>query len=280
MGKLKYIIDINCFLPNSGGIVALHKLCHDLRKIGEESYVLSRKTHPLIDAPFLGDKRFTQQETVVVYPEIVAGNPHNCQNVVRWILNTPGVCSNSRVEDFYAAKKSTDLIFKYSDYFHLRDESESSGMLATTFIDTNIFYRNTDTQRIGSAFMIKKGGASKIIHPHDSVDISMLEHDWVTMANIFRKVEIFYCYDNASYWAFLAALCGCIAVVQPDSDMKFEEWSLKFDHMKYGVAYGLDHIEHAKATLDLIPQTIESTTARYMTTVQNFVEVCEKTFLI
>jgi hypothetical protein len=278
--KLKYIIDINCFLPNSGGIVALHKLCHDLRKIGEESYVLSRQTHPLIDAPFLGDKRFSQQETVVVYPEIVAGNPHNCRNVVRWILNTPGKCSNSRIEDFYSLKKPTDLLFKYSEYFHLRDESESKGLLTTTFIDTDIFYRGTDTQRSGSAFMIKKGGASKIIHPDNSVNISMLEHDWTAMANIFRKIETFYCYDNASYWAFLAALCGCTSIVQPDSNMLFEEWSDMHDHMKYGVAYGLEHVDHAKKTLDLVPQTIKNTSERYLRTVKNFVEVCEKTFLI
>jgi hypothetical protein len=100
------------------------------------------------------------------------------------------------------------------------------------------------------------------------------------MANIFRKIEFFYCYDNASYWAFLAAMCGCITIVQPDSDMKFEEWSSKFDHMKYGVAYGLDKIEYAKNTLSLITETIKNTTDRNLRSVQNFINICEEKFLI
>ena len=278
MGKLKYIIDINCFLPNSGGIVALHKLCHDLRKIGEESYVLSRKTHSLIDAPFLGDQRFTQQETVVVYPEIVAGNPHNCHNVVRWALNTPGTCSNSRADDFYSAKKPTDLIFKYSDYFHLRDETESKGILTTTFVDENIFCPS-NKHRSGSAFFVKKGGMPKSVHPADSIDLSKHEHDWQHMASVLQQVEYFYCYDNACFWVVLAALCGCIPVVVPDSNMGADEWYEKFPHKKCGVAYGMDKIQHAKDTKHLVRTNLKLFYDKQLDTVKNFVKICEATFV-
>jgi hypothetical protein len=278
MSKLKYIIDINCFIPNSGGIVALHKLCHDLRQIGEESYVLSRTTHPLIDAPFLGDRRFAQQETVVVYPEIVAGNPHNCKNVVRWALNTPGTCSNSRAEDFYSAKKSTDLIFKYSDYFHLRDETESRGILTTTFVDKNIFY-STNAHKRGTAFFVKKGGMPKSVHPADSIDLSKHEHNWKHMASVLQQVEYFYCYDNACFWVVLAALCGCIPIVVPDSDMSASEWYSKFPHKECGVAYGIDMIQHARDTQHLVQDNLQKFYNKQLDTVRNFVKICETSFV-
>lgn len=276
--SLKYIIDINCFLPNSGGIVALHKLCHDLRKIDQEAYTLSKTTHPLLNAPFLESRRFSREETVIIYPEIVAGNPHNCRNVVRWALNTPGTCSNSRADDFYSAKKPTDLIFKYSDYFHLRDETESKGILTTTFVDESIFY-NTNTSRSGSAFFVKKGGMPKVKHASDSIDLTKHEHDWKYMASVLQKVEYFYCYDNACFWVVLAALCGCIPIVIPDSNMSAEEWYTKFPHKRCGVAYGEDMIQHARDTQHLAHSNLELFYSKQLDTVKNFVRVCEESFI-
>jgi hypothetical protein len=276
--KLKYVIDINCFLPNSGGIVALHKLCHDLRKIGEEAYTLSRITHPLLDAPFLENRRFSKEELVIIYPEIVAGNPHNCKNVVRWVLNTPGVCSNSVADDFYSAKKPTDLIFKYSEYFKLRDEKENKGLLTTTFVDENHFY-NVNNSRNGSAFFVKKGGMSKPIHPLDSINLSNYEHNWQYMASVFQRVEYFYCYDNACFWVVLAALCGCIPIVVPNSSMSATEWYEKFPHKKCGVAYGVDMIQHAKDTQHQVHNNLELFYQTQLETVRNFVKICESAFV-
>lgn len=273
MSRLKYIIDINIFLPNSGGIVALHKLCHDLRSIGEEAYTLCAKTHPHLDAPHINScgKKFTQDEIVIIYPEIVSGNPHNCKNVVRWALNTPG-------EPFYQNKKPSDLIFKYSDFFHLKDENESKGLLTTTFVDKDIFY-NSNLKRSGSAFFVKKGGAHKSIHPATSIDLSKHEHNWQYMANTLRSVEYFYCYDNACFWVVLAALCGCIPIVVPDSDMLAEEWYQKFPHKQCGVAYGIDKIQHAKDTQERIWDNLEKFYKSQLSTVEKFVEVCNINFV-
>jgi hypothetical protein len=253
-------------------------LCHDLRHIGEEAYVLSRVTHPSIDAPFLGKKRFSKKETVIIYPEIVAGNPHNCENVVRWALNTPGHCGGSDPNAFYNQKKDTDLIFKYSEYFKLKNENESKGLLTTTFVDKNVFY-SSKSSRTGSAFFIKKGGMKNQVHPINSINLSNFERDIQYMANVLRQVEFFYCYDNACFWVVLAALCGCIPIVIPDSNMSADEWYEKFPHKKCGVAYGLDMIEHAKNTLHLVEENLEIFYQKQLDTVKNFVKICELNFL-
>ena len=37
--NLSYIIVTPSYVPNSGGIIALHKLCHDLNQMGERAYL-------------------------------------------------------------------------------------------------------------------------------------------------------------------------------------------------------------------------------------------------
>ena len=272
--KKRYIINVQHFQADIGGVVALHKLCHDLNSLGEEAYVTNHPTYPHFKAPVI-DLRDRKENDVVIYPEIVIGNPLNYKHVVRWILNTPGECCNAN--SFYDNLKESDLIFKYSDYFTIRDESKSKGLLTTTFIDTNYFYDKPGVERKGSAFLVKKKGMQKRIHPDDSIYIpNHMQSNWALMGDLFRQIEYFYCYDNATYWPFLAALCGCISIVQPNTDMSFEEWSRKFDHMQYGVAYGLNHIEHAKNTLNLVQETILNTSTRYLATVKNLIKECEK----
>jgi hypothetical protein len=276
--KLKYIIESYCFQPYSGGVVAMHKLCHDLRILGEDSYVLSKETHPDLDAPFLGSNRFSKKETVIIYPEIRYGNPHNCKNVVRWLLNTPGYCSGTSADSFYNQKKDTDLLFKYSEYYKLRNENESKGLLTTTFIDKNIFYPS-DTGRKGTAFLIKKGGMQQKIHPPDSFDLTNYETDLHFMAEILRQVEFFYCYDNACFWVTLAALCGATPIVVPNTDMTAKDWYEKFPSMSHGVAYGTDMIQYANDTKHLVNQNLELLQKKELDTVRNFVKICESNFL-
>ena len=274
--KKKYVIDCCTFLPQSGGIVALHKLCHDLNSLGEEAYITSPITHKKLNAPFVGSQKFSKDEIVVIYPEVNLGNPHKAKHVVRWVLNTPPKSENGNL-DFYNTKTENDLIFIYSNYFKVLDDSKVDGMLNTIFIDTNYFY-NSNNVRNGSAFLIKKGGIKNKIHPDDSIDLSNYVNNWTNVGNIFRNVKYFYCYDNACFWAFLASLCGCIPIVIPDSDMKFEEWSTKFDHMKYGVAYGLDHINHAKDTQHLLGQSVDNINKKSLESVKSFISVCNERF--
>lgn len=272
--KKKYIIDICTFLYNSGGIVALHKLCHDLNSLGEEAYITSKVTHEKLNAPYVGDKKFKKSDIVVIYPEITFGNPLNANHVVRWVLNTPGECAGVLENSFYSSKLDTDLIFKYSDFFKIKNENESKGILTTTFIDSNFFY-NTDTERKGTAFFVKKGGVKNAIHPSDSIDLSKLEHNWKIMGDTLRRVKYFYCYDNACFWVVIATLCGCIPIVIPDSDMSAEEWYGKFPHKKCGVAYGISQLEHAKQTLHFAHKNLEEYSNKQLETVKNFIKICE-----
>ena len=272
--KKTYIINISTFLYNCGGVVVLHKLCHDLNSIGERALITSPITHPALNAPFVGDAKFNKEEAVVIYPEIVMGNPLKAKHVVRWALNTPGALECARGDGFYIYKQPTDLIFKFSEYFSLRDESESRGLLTVNFVDTDYFGPG-ETQREGSAYFVKKGGLHNKVHPDDAINLSEFDGDWTTMSKMLKKLEYFYCYDNACFWVAVAALCGCIAVVVPDSDMSAKEWYSKFPQLQCGVAYGLDEIENAKKTLPFAQESFREQQNAQLDTVRNFVKICE-----
>jgi len=278
MNKKIYIVDISTFLYNSGGIVAMHKLCHDLNSIGEISFITSPITHKSLNAPYVKDRKFSKKDVVVIYPEITYGNPLKSNHVIRWALNTPGQCAGVKENTFYDGLSPSDLIFKYSDYFHLKDIVKSEGLLTTTFVDPDYFYPFDGTRK-GSAFFIKKGGASKTIHPTDSINLSSSEHNWKYMGDVLRSVEYFYCYDNACFWVVLAAICGCIPIVIPDSNMTAEEWYSKFPHKKCGVAYGEENIEHAKNTKHLVHQNLLEYYSKQLNTVKNLIKICEAKFL-
>ena len=278
MSKKIFIVDIATFIPNSGGIVAMHKLCHDLNSLGETSFITSPITHKKLNAPYVKDRKFSKKDVVVIYPEITYGNPLNSKHVVRWALNTPGKCAGVAGSSFYNSLQSTDLIFKYSDYFAVNEPAKSTGLLTTTFVDTDYFY-STTSERSGSAYFVKKGGMSNSIHPSDSINLSSTEHDWKTMGEVLRKVKYFYCYDNACFWVVIAALCGCIPIVIPDKNMAAEEWYSKFPHKRCGVAYGIDMIPHAETTLHLVNSNLQTFYDKQLDTVKQFVKICENTFI-
>ena len=66
---------------------------------------------------------FDKERTVVVYGETVRGNPLKAGHVVRWIMNTPGVCGGDGV---YAL---TDHIFQYHPWFEVDKCYEVKGLL-------------------------------------------------------------------------------------------------------------------------------------------------------
>ncbi len=93
---LKFFIYAPPFDENSGCNIVLHRLCDLLNKQGERAYIWlwGGQSQPhksgiceRFNTPFakLSD---LSDNTIVVYPEVVSGNPLKAKNVVRWLLYT------------------------------------------------------------------------------------------------------------------------------------------------------------------------------------------------
>ena len=271
--KLTYIIDIATFLPSSGGICTLHRLCHDLNLLGETAFITSPITHPSLNAPYVGARKFKKDKIVVIYPEITHSNPLGAKNVVRWILNVPD-------GSYYDTLLPTDLILKYSESYKLAERCTHDGYLRTTFSDKLGIFYSTKAPRSGTAFLIKKGGMKKKIHPDDSLDLRPYLNDHEAMAKIFRSIKYFYCYDSYCFLATLAALCGCVTIVTPPEKETIENYILNNPSTKYGIALGLENLKHAEDTIDLVPDHHKKVKEAELQTIKDFITLCETKFSV
>jgi hypothetical protein len=110
-----YYIDAPAYRRTSAGIRVMHLLCHALNSIGEEAYVYPTETNPTLNTPLVTPEisarhKAAGREPIVVYPEVVPGNPRKAASVVRYVLNRAGllgVTASMRTPSSSSASAST-----------------------------------------------------------------------------------------------------------------------------------------------------------------------------
>jgi hypothetical protein len=238
------------YSDSSGGVIALHKLADRIALAGIPSYILTGNTFNGSAATVVHSiSNLDMDKTMVVYPEIVNGNPLGAKYVTRWLLNTPGVIGGNGIYD------STDLVYKYADCFSAPSGVTVDGTLLIFEPKFDIFF-NKNEQRAGECFLVKKGRYKSLNqHGPNSINIDHFPGDQA-LSDIFNKCEYFICYDPTTYHCVQAALCGCIPIVIPDEGLSKEEFRQRLPFYKYGVAYGFDDIQHARETQHLVAKNL------------------------
>ena len=190
------------------------------------------------------------REFVVVYPEIVFGNPLNAQRVVRWFLHNPG---------FHTGRLNYG---KNELYFKCRPAIEdfySSGSVVSKnilkvfhcpFEDYNL--NDVSLDRKGTAYCLKKGKHKPVQHDlNGSVLIDGKSNSEI--ASIFKRVKTFISYDTYTAYSRFAVLCGCESIVIPDQGVSKEQWHPN-PADRYGLAYGFSDVEAASETAHLVKE--------------------------
>lgn len=248
----------------SAGVRALYLLCHALNRTGHAAFIVHtpfswRFRHPWtnhdLKAPMLEEWQAEEHLSrglcpIVLYPEVVEGNPLDASVVVRWILNFPGLLGG------HTQYEATEVCFGYS-----RELAAAAGapdqVLHLPTVDTRIFHPPLGpVERAGSCFF-----ASKYTHVHGgtllpitdgSFEITRWREDSLTpgqIADLFRRCEVFYAYENTAL-ATEAVLCGCPAVFLPNPFLteQIGREELGTD----GFAWGADasEVARARATVD------------------------------
>ncbi|MDO8892021.1 MAG: glycosyltransferase [Sulfurimicrobium sp.] len=225
------------FLQQSAGIRALHYLCHALNESGQEAYVTCKVTAPHLRTPILSNKAREQHQAtgrtpIVVYPEIISGNPLAGGIVVRWMLNKPGhIAGDKYFQD-------DDLIFAYDPHYFpagMRGE-----MLHIPTSDSTIFNNDNnpdDNARESVCFYAHKylvyGGK---LTEHVKSAISLCRDQRLTpseIAGVLRRSKLLYVYEPTALIAE-ALLCGC-----PVSVIETEYWRNNTANYSYPADWGL-----------------------------------------
>lgn len=265
---MKIFIYTPQYNENSGGTIVLHYLCHLINDIGFDSRLIlmgfdhGNLTNSKWNTP-LAYKDDVIHDDIVIYPEIVAGNPLNAKNVFRWILYTPGV--HTGIIDY----NESDTLIVYRDVFINRDIQNYNMAKTTLFISyfmDDIYKQTNFGIRSGSCYMIRKYKGETNAHDSDSICLDGYDH--IEIAKIFNEKKYFISYDQQTAYSWYAAMCGCIPIIIPSNNLSKKEWAKS---SRYGEAYGFDDIQYALDTRDMLMQKINESKKISNENVKNFI---------
>jgi hypothetical protein len=242
------------YQPLSGGGRSLHLLVKHLNRCGYEAFILGTFTDfnsnpltlPCADSTSLKEHRHAGREPVIVYPEVVPGNPLQCECVVRYLLNRPGLFEPGIEETF----EDSDLFLHYAPE-HVPKDRCSFDMFVP-LVDHSIYSNGYPSDR--------RNGFVAYIH-RVNVDLGSLPA-WVhpvavvTMQNPQppeRLADLYRTSRAAIFWErssaiFEALSCGCPAIIIPSEFLNENTYQLRF--RAAGMVWGWNEAALPRATED------------------------------
>lgn len=273
---MRFVIYAFPYDDDRGGNIALLLLCHRMRELGFDAFIWPATTpysliprnlkgigktlrrlmylvtgHQFPTGPFsvpIADHRILK-DAVVIYPEIVAGNPIRAGKVVRWFLHRPG--HHTGKVDY----SSNEIYFFYQDAFNDPNlNPHSDNRLTVTY--HHPAYKDHKHDRNGTCVLIRKGhDRLKEVSLRGDVIIDGMAHEDV--AKTFNDFEFLQSLDPYSMYSVFAAMCGCTPVIEPTPGVSKEEWFPR-ERDRYGLAYGWQDIDWAIRTRPLLIERLSS----------------------
>jgi len=283
--KPTYIIYCPWNKPTSGGQIVLHKLAYNLAKSGEKVLILSEPMFPHENLQWVntGKKKpdhidylvhvpYTYwDETVVIYPEIIKGNPLIADHVCRWILYDTDVKDREGTEESWDVD---DEFFYFGKWVKTFLQEDRTGKILTAYDfklemvdmfppyaptkDTCILYR----KRSEMADPLIVAGFDDITEHFTTIQ------DFINVVGRYRR---FVTYDDSTYYSVLAALAGCESVIL-GTTMTPEKFRSLNPVLKYGVAYDntSEELHWAEKTRPLITAHLEVLESLSLSQTENF----------
>ena len=228
---MKFLIWAWDYGTDSGGGIALHRLAHNLAALGHPAYLKCSRTAPgWLGTPVHQMREFVprQPDTIIIYPEIIEGNPLGGERVVRWLLNTPGAFGPGNGDGVYS---QNDLIMYWDKKFLPSGERieipDAEDVTKTRWVTAYPWqiggkltawrglahFRNYHRPRAGSCYLVRKG-TSAVAYSHEPGLGAFCIDDYGKrggdsyLIDVFNRVESFTCYDDNTLISTLAHLCG------------------------------------------------------------------------
>jgi O-antigen biosynthesis protein len=158
------------------------------------------------------------EEDIVIYPEVIIGNPLQAQMVVRYLLNIPGAVGGDGVYS-----KNDYLIAYNKDHAFLSEGK----YLPIPIIES--FFKKQNLKRYHDSYWIGKGTINDKINMSGTIQITRDYPKTRKELSIFlNETNIFYSFDELSVINCEAYFCGCqVFIIDKDGNKK------EFDNAKY-----------------------------------------------
>jgi len=268
---MKIVIYTYPFLENSGGITALYNLAKHINELQNPDINVKifdcynvKNTNAYFNDYI--DINEIDDNAIIIYPEVIEGNPLNKPNVVRWILAPVGMNCNSNIADTWG---KNDLVYYFNQELKFVKNQEKMGNIykSLSLIHINpIINQYNFGERDGICIATRKQNIHKnpinYYRFHETLYDIPFHFDQSRCVEHFNKCKMFISYDPLTFLSIMAALCGCISVVYPLDGLTKQEWihtTSASNYVKnkgldnlYGIAYGLEDVQYATDTLHLV----------------------------
>ena len=271
-----------------GGDLVMHKLAYKLAERGQRVVIFSEPTFLHENIFFIPSTnnddgmwvlnesiQFPLNETISIYPQIQPGQPFKTKFNARWFLSDD--LNHSWIES------ENDAYFNFSTW---KTDRSTQHLKAVHYNFENL-YKTNNGRRKGFCHFLHKytpEDYESILKPFNSEDIS----DWIERGGIsylrekLNEYEYLITFDKHTAMTYLPGLCGCKTILYNAvehtewKNMTPEEYRLKHPHRKYGCAFGIEDIEWANKTIDLVPDHLKEMEKEDDKSIDNFIKFWEK----
>lgn len=228
--------------------------------------------------PVKGCKRkftpFIDKNTIVVYPEIMHGNPLNADKTVRWLLYHNKLY-NEQNPDAY---DENDLFFCYRKVFNDEKLNPDVNRVRTPFYDLDFYKQTNFGERGGKCYIIRKGAdRNDLPEKLDGVVIDDMPESEIV--EVFNKCKHCVSYDTQTAYSKIAAMCGCVSVIIPEQGKTKADYISSEDE-DIGVAWGWgkEELKHAEQTQKQVREMFERVNESGRQSAREFAETCIRYF--
>lgn len=214
-GEPRFLIVTPNFTHRSAGVRALFRLCHHLNCTGYPSAVIPIPGKSIDDySPWnVFGYKGEIDNAVVIYPEIISGNPYDAEKVVRWVLNEPGLLGG---EKYYA---DNEIVFVYDPQkinianTAIKTPIGLERVLWVGVVDPSVIYPDDKVEKTIDCSFYNKGHYLSTQFPLDpSLGVKRIKDitpDADSLGNVLRQTRTLYSYDHYSNILREAVICGC-----------------------------------------------------------------------
>lgn len=214
---------------------------------------------------------FVSSNTIVVYPEIVEGNPLKGKKIVRWILYHPGGHTGRSLLN------NDELKFYYQKAF-IEESYNLHKIFTLNYINIDLCKQTNFNERKGNCYIIRKGSKrDDLPQSFDGPIIDKMSDEEI--ANVFNQKKYCISYDTMTFYTIFAAACGCIPIIVPIQGISKDKWQPNKEY-RYGRAYGdtPEDIEFAIKTRNALLETIANIENSNNENINYFLNECIKYF--
>ena len=215
---------------------------------------------------------FNKKNTIVIYPELIWGNPLKAEKVVRWLLYF------HKYSEHPNSFSKDDCFISYTREFDDPLLNPEGNLVKINSFNKNLYRQFNFGERNGNCYIIRKGrNRDDLPKSFDGpvFDDNMSDEEFVRILN---NCKYCYSYDTYTFYNSIAAVCGCIPIVVLEPGKTINDY-LKPDNPHYGVAYGdtEEQIEYAISTRSKRLATLDFEEVNRENTIR-LVSILEKKF--